>query len=64
MKLAKSLQQSLRMIANNSVAAALTKDYQASQAGNGEWIAEEWLDDIDDIDEFDGGGFWFVPDKH
>lgn len=50
---------------NNSVvseyAAALTKDYQASQARNGEWIAEEWLDDID---EFDSGGFWFVPDKH
>lgn len=68
-KLENADQTALKKLANELInssvmseyAAALTKDNQAGQTKTGEWIAEEWLPDIA---EFDGGGFWFVPDKH
>lgn len=68
-KLESADQTALKKLANELInssvmseyAAALTKDNQAGQTKTGEWIAEEWLPDLA---EFDGGGFWFVPDKH
>lgn len=68
-KLENADQTALKRLANELInssvvseyAAALTKDNQAGQTKMGEWIAEEWLPDLA---EFDGGGFWFVPNNH